>query len=129
MAESRNTVIMVVCMSVAIVMLSLQLVLSHACPAGRLNSGEKYNALDFMMVNRPHVTYFVDTRYMLCFATLKPTYRDLVPFECSDLLLKYVDDTMHVKLLERKRKEKRAKKKREKESKDAKEKEVVNSAL
>ena len=52
---------------------------------------EKYDELQFVMVHRPHVTYFVDTQYMLCFATLKPEYRDLAPFECSDALLKDVE--------------------------------------
>lgn len=49
---------------------------------------EKYEELQFVVVHRPDVTYFVDFRYLLCFATRKPNYNDLVRFKCPDLLLR-----------------------------------------
>lgn len=59
---------------------------------------EKYDELEFVVVHRPHITYFVDFKYMLCWATLKPTYQDLKDFTCTERLLNeasgatYLDD-------------------------------------
>ena len=50
---------------------------------------EKYEELEFVMIHRPQVTYFVDLKFMLCFATLKPDYADLVEFRCPDYLLRH----------------------------------------
>lgn len=47
---------------------------------------EKYDELEFVVVHRPHVTYFVDIKYTLCFATRKPNYQDLVQFRCTERL-------------------------------------------
>lgn len=51
-----------------------------------LQSPEKYDELEFVVVHRPQITYFVDVKYNLCFATRKPNYQDLVEFQCSDRL-------------------------------------------
>lgn len=47
----------------------------------------KFDELEFVVVHRPHLTYFVDIKYLTCFATRKPQYQDLVEFQCPDRLL------------------------------------------
>ena len=49
---------------------------------------EKFKELEFVVVHRPHLTYFVDMKYGLCFATRKPKYQDLAAFSCPERLLK-----------------------------------------
>jgi hypothetical protein len=48
---------------------------------------DDYDELQFTTVHRPLVTYFVDRRYGLCFATRKPDYQDLVQLSCTPNLL------------------------------------------
>lgn len=49
---------------------------------------EKFEELEFVVVHRPHLTYFVDLKYKLCFATRKPEYQDLAEFPCPERLSK-----------------------------------------
>lgn len=48
------------------------------------SSSEKYDELEFTIIHRPHITYLIDTKYSLCFATRKPDFQDLVQIECPD---------------------------------------------
>lgn len=62
------------------------IILASKRPAA-VTAPERYSELQFAVLHRPHVTYFVDRRYRLCFATRKPDYQDLVQFDCSERLL------------------------------------------
>lgn len=55
---------------------------------------EEYNELEFVVVHRPQLTYFVDMKYFLCFATRKPDYQDLVQFSCPERMLKDVENSL-----------------------------------
>ncbi len=48
---------------------------------------ERFDELEFIVIHRPHLTYFVDLKYRLCFATRKPAYEGLSEFQCPDYLL------------------------------------------
>lgn len=65
-----------------------------ACDPSGSASGikEKFDELEFVVVHRPHVTYFVDMKYFMCFATRKPNYQDLVFFHCPERLWREVAD-------------------------------------
>lgn len=52
---------------------------------------KSYTELQFRVIHRPHITYLVDLRYMLCFATRKPDYQDLVQFECTQAFMKKIE--------------------------------------
>lgn len=60
---------------------------------------EKYDELEFVVVHRPHVTYFVDIKFSLCFATRKPDYQDLVKFTCTDRLMKEVEESLQARAI------------------------------
>ncbi len=60
---------------------------------------EKFNELEFVVIHRPHLTYFVDMKYFLCFATRKPDYQDLVQFVCPERMWKEVEDSLQGKAL------------------------------
>ena len=47
----------------------------------------KFDELEFVVVHRPYLTYFVDVKYLVCFATHKPEHQGLVEFRCPDRLL------------------------------------------
>lgn len=51
---------------------------------------DKFDELEFAVIHRPHLTYFIDTKYFLCFATRKPDYQDLVQFICPERMWKEV---------------------------------------
>lgn len=53
---------------------------------------EDFDELEFRVIHRPHVTYFVDLRYALCFATRKPDYQDLVQLGCTERLVQDAKD-------------------------------------
>lgn len=55
---------------------------------------EQFDELEFVTIHRPHLTYFIDVKYMLCFATRKPTYQDLVLFDCPDRLWKEAESDL-----------------------------------
>jgi hypothetical protein len=61
------------------------------------NTSEAYNELEFTVIHRPHITYLVDTKYLLCFATRKPQYQDLVQIECPEKMWKEVEYKLHGK--------------------------------
>ena len=58
--------------------------------------GEEYSRLEFRIVHRPHVTYFVDLKYMLCFATTKPTHTGLLQIPCTDSLIAETAEVLKV---------------------------------
>ena len=58
------------------------------------SKGQKFDELEFIVVHRPHLTYLVDPRYQLCFATRKPDFQDLVQFTCTEPLLGAVESTL-----------------------------------
>lgn len=54
---------------------------------------ERFDLLEFVTIHRPHLTYHVDSRHMLCFATRKPsTCRGLVQFDCPVTLLEQAQE-------------------------------------
>lgn len=65
--------------------------------AGKGGIKDKYEELEFVVVHRPQLTYFVDTKYFLCFATRKPDYQDLVQFICPERMWKDVEQTIQAR--------------------------------
>lgn len=59
--------------------------------------GEVYKKLEFRVIHRPHVTYFVDLKYMLCFATTKPEHHGIGQIQCTDFLISETVDALKVK--------------------------------
>ena len=79
------------------------LIPQHACKGG---SGipDKFDELEFVVVHRPHVTYLVDVKYFMCFATRKPDFQDLVKFHCPERLWKEVEESLQNKAVKPKTK-------------------------
>ena len=63
------------------------------------NKGVKvdFDELEFVVIHRPHLTYFVDLKYLLCFATRKPDYQDLVQFHCPERVWQEIREGLQVK--------------------------------
>lgn len=66
------------------------------CTVKEENPGVKttFDELEFVVVHRPHLTYFIDMKYLLCFATRKPNYQDLAQFHCPENLWKEVESSL-----------------------------------
>lgn len=61
---------------------------SKECESEISSAKERYDELEFVVIHRPQITYFVDLKHTLCFATRKPNYKDLVEFPCPERLWK-----------------------------------------
>lgn len=74
--------------------------LVKSCIPVEVNEGvkETFDELEFVVIHRPHLTYFMDVKYLLCFATRKPDYQDLVQFHCPERMWKEVEESLKGKV-------------------------------
>lgn len=89
---------------VILVVLPISVVLLKETGDKDTDSGlkEKFEELEFVVIHRPHLTYFVDMKYFLCFATRKPDYQDLVQFVCPERMWKDVEESLQGKAVKHK---------------------------
>lgn len=85
MTKGALSGLIIICLSVATAVIIRLTVVDPKLPS--VAAPERYDELQFEVLHRPHVTYLIDRRYRLCFATRKPDYQDLVQVQCTDRLL------------------------------------------
>lgn len=54
---------------------------------GQRELGRQYNRQEFVVIHRPHLTYYVDLVYGVCFAR-RPMCRAMTEFVCSPSLIR-----------------------------------------